>query len=284
MKHVLASIASALFAVAAMAYPKADVLVSYKYHHFGITVGGETVKEYNYTYILLANSTASKFYSPQSEYLDSLHSTPSGRALENQLMQIGVQKYITTGDDSAIPRYKGQLYVYKSVQDSTTTVYDTYGLGQVGKYTEPIADIVWEMGDSTKNILGYECQTAMADYHGRRWKVWFTSEIPLKDGPWKLCGLPGLILEAHEDSGQHSFSATGIERTDKEMIPVYMPERYDNIGRKEMLKEYRAYLLNGKIITGIIINSTPDGTTTGADPAKGEVHHEVDFLETDYRE
>ncbi len=284
MKQILTYLIVALFAMQAMAYPKANIKVSYNYHHIGITVGGESIKTHNYTYVLLANPTTSKFYSPQSEFLDSLHSTPSGRALEMQLMQIGMQKYLETKDDSAIPRYKGQLYVYKSVVDSMTTVYDTYGIEQAGKYSEPIADIKWEIHDSIKNVLGYECHMATADYHGRHWTVWFTPEIPIFDGPWKLCGLPGLILEAREEKGQYSFFATGIEQTDREITPVYSPERYDEISRKEMLKEYRAYLLNGKEITNALINDNPNGTVSKNNPVSEKTHYEIDLIETDYRE
>lgn len=57
-----------------------------------------------------------------------------------------------------------------------------------------------EIADSTKNILGYDCVMATAHYHGRDWTAWFTPDIPLPEGPWKLTGLPGLILEASEST------------------------------------------------------------------------------------
>ena len=71
------------------------------------------------------------------------------------------------------------------------------------------------------------------------WTVWFAPEIPLQEGPWKLCGLPGLILEACESSGQHSFTATGIELSKKEMTPVYLLSKYEKLERKELLKRQR---------------------------------------------
>ncbi len=66
------------------------------------------------------------------------------------------------------------------------------------------------MTDSVKNILGYDCFKAIAPYRGRRWTAWFAPEIPVQDGPWKLCGLPGLILEAYDTNHEYSFTATGL--------------------------------------------------------------------------
>ena len=73
--------------------------------------------------------------------------------------------------------------------------------------------MTWETGDSTKNILGYECIQAQTDYHGRHWTVWFTPEIPVHDGPWKFRGLPGLILEATTGDG------IGFLQTESSSLP-----------------------------------------------------------------
>ncbi|MBD5356784.1 MAG: GLPGLI family protein [Bacteroides sp.] len=50
------------------------------------------------------------------------------------------------------------------------------------------------MTDTTAFILGYECIMAEIDYHGHHWQAWFSPDIPVNDGPWKVCGLSGLIL------------------------------------------------------------------------------------------
>ena len=85
---------------------------------------------------------------------------------------------------------------------------------------------------------------AMADYHGRKWTAWFTPEIPVQAGPWKLAGLPGLILEADADNGVYSFVATGIQNTRRPIVPVYLAERYEKITRKDFLKSKRSFLDN----------------------------------------
>ncbi len=69
-----------------------------------------------------------------------------------------------------------------------------------------LPEIKWQLTDEVKNIGGYECQKATAKYGGRFYEAWFTSKIPSSDGPWKLTGLPGLILEARDTSGQINFT------------------------------------------------------------------------------
>lgn len=59
--------------------------------------------------------------------------------------------------------------------------------------------IDWQIKDDFKNILGYKCQLAEAEMvstTNRKFKVkaWFTTEIPVPEGPSIFKGLPGLIL------------------------------------------------------------------------------------------
>ncbi len=81
------------------------------------------------------------------------------------------------------------------------------------RYEEDWEKPQWEISDSTKEILGYECMMATADYRGRRWTAWFTPEIPVQEGPWKLCGLPGLILEASDNGNVYHFIANGLRQS-----------------------------------------------------------------------
>ena len=266
-------------------YPRAEIKVSYNYHHLALRNDGEVITR-DYDYLLLANTERSKYYNYNNEYIDSLESTPQGRKLHDQLITIGLEQYRKTGDSSAVPHKKGQIYVFKSLKDGITTVYDTYGLGEQGYYDEPITELEWTVGDSTKTVLGYECIMAQTNYHGRHWTVWFAPEIPLHDGPWKLCGLPGLILEAADLTGQHNFTATGIENSNQEMYPVYQPDQYDKMDRIDMLKAYATYRKNSDAYSRALIMDTPDGTKVEMDAPRQQKDNtqKIDFLETDYHE
>lgn len=66
------------------------------------------------------------------------------------------------------------------------------------------------VSDSTATIMGYTCQLAKASFKGRTWYAWYSEDIPINEGPWKLCGLPGLILRAYDQSKQYVFDAIGM--------------------------------------------------------------------------
>lgn len=258
-------------------YPKSDIKVSYNYHNVFLK-GSDNVNERDIPFLLLSNSEESKFYCKDTENKDSLQSTPEGKKLSRQMLTEAINQYMNTKNESLMSSvvYKTQLYVFKSFADNQFKVYDNTGLERAF-YVEPIDVIDWEISDSTKNILGYECFLAEADYHGRHWTAWFTPEIPIQNGPWKLQGLPGLILEASEPTGQHTFLATGIEKSTQEMLPVYNPKQYDKSNRIDMLKTMRNFMDNQNSIVKASID-----LDLGPDAPKTAEYKKFDFLETDY--
>ncbi len=260
-------------------YPHAEIKVGYTYHETFVR-GSDGIIHRDIPFILLANKELSKFYNTSTEFKDSLQSTPQGRAVEKQLFNYAAKRYMETKDRSVMDGvvYQTFLYIFRSAADNQMTVYDNAG-GQRGYYTEPLGKIQWAISDSTKTVLGYDCIMATANYHGRDWTAWFTPDIPLQEGPWKLTGLPGLILEASESTGQHGFVATGLESSNQEIVPIYPYQQYDKMSRVEMLRLLRNYRDHGSSI-----NTAATGIKFGSDHIRTGEETNIDFLETDYHE
>lgn len=107
-------------------------------------------------------------------------------------------------------------------------------------YEEAIPAPEWQLVEGDTTILTYACQKAVAHFRGRVWTAWYAPELAYDNGPWKLGGLPGLILKADEKDGIFSFTATGIEKADAENLK---PQNlhYTHCTRKEfttLLEDY----------------------------------------------
>ena len=100
--------------------------------------------------------------------------------------------------------------IVSSIKDHTLISQERFARDPV-LVKEQIPKIEWVLHKEMKQISGYTCQKATTRFRGRNYTVWFTTEIPSFFGPWKLSGLPGLILEYYDDTGQAYCIATNIE-------------------------------------------------------------------------
>lgn len=277
MKKTLTILTIFFAAAAAVAREKADIIVSYDVHTPDFEKGKS---EHIYHCTLLANCNVSKFYSPRVEHHDSLKSTPQGRDVYNNMIMAA----ILGGDTQAVPGSDESQYIMKN-KDATMTVYETHRENKY-RYEESPMDWKWQIADSTKVILGYECIKATTNFHGRDWTVWFSPEIPLQTGPWKLCGLPGMIMEAWCDGNQYGFYATGIEKTNKSIKGVYLSKDYEKITREDFLRIKRKYIDNPMGNLKSQHGSTPvlfiGSNGSVSQSIEYLPRNEVDFIETDY--
>jgi GLPGLI family protein len=82
----------------------------------------------------------------------------------------------------------------------------------------------WQLQDGDSVVCEYPCHKAVTTFRGRTWTVWYTLDIPYSDGPWKFCGLPGLVLHAYDSKGYFRFNCIGIEKGDGHEIKMKMPK------------------------------------------------------------
>ena len=194
--------------------------------------------------ILQIGKEVSKCYSYYTFQCDSLRRTPDGAKVWSELFRRATEKDGIYGD---FPHVRMSTYVYKNYPTGQMTITDRISL-QDYCYVDSLHTQTWTMGDSTREVLGYTCQQATADFRGRRWTAWFTTDIPISDGPWKLGGLPGLILKAYDERQQHVFTAVGLERVKDEPIIFNQQDgrnrRFEPTNRLEFLRMERRFLMD----------------------------------------
>ena len=120
----------------------------------------------------------------------------------------------------------------------------------------------WQLQDGDSIVCGYPCHKATTTFRGRTWTAWYTLDLPYSDGPWKFCGLPGLVLYAYDSEDKFRFNCIGIEKGDGHeikmktpksgVIDTYMPERVAEI----MMLEYWDRSAHLSQITGLVAKVT----------------------------
>ena len=78
-------------------------------------------------------------------------------------------------------------------------------------YNEPMVKKDWNLEPGDTTIVGYKCKKATCNFRGRKWIAWYTLDIPISEGPWKIDGLPGMILKAIDSLNQFSFECFQIK-------------------------------------------------------------------------
>lgn len=104
---------------------------------------------------------------------------------------------------------------YKIFRDAATTEMTcTTDAPDNFYYKEDAPRLPWNISaKDTMTVCGYVCKKATAVFAGRTWIAWFSDELPISGGPWKLSGLPGLILSAYDSDDYFRFSCIGMEQT-----------------------------------------------------------------------
>lgn len=81
---------------------------------------------------------------------------------------------------------------------------------------EDAPKIAWKLTKDTASFSGVHCKKATAHFKGRNWIAWYAPELPFQSGPWKLNGLPGLIVEAYDEKKEVQFQFAGIDNVKEE--------------------------------------------------------------------
>lgn len=101
--------------------------------------------------------------------------------------------------------------------------------------------IVWRLEETFKSILGYNCQKASGNYRGRDYIAYFTTDIPIQNGPHTFDNLPGLVLEVHSTDNVVSFKAINVKTTSEKIFNPFSEENKTYISWEEFMIGYKNY-------------------------------------------
>ncbi len=100
--------------------------------------------------------------------------------------------------------------VTKTYPEFVTTLHAKVG---VDRYAVTDArPMQWNILPQEEKVGQWQAQKATTEAFGRKWIAWFSTDIPLQDGPYKFRGLPGLIVKLQDDTGSHVFELKASQK------------------------------------------------------------------------
>ncbi len=189
-------------------------------------------------------------------------------------------KYITKGNTTVFIQGDPEgLPVFMNLKEHFLYYKTTYGLSE-GTFIlkEELPDIQWQIQSGTKKIERFNCIKAVGEFGGRIYDVWFTPDIPVRLGPYKLWGLPGLILEAKSRDGRVSYEFKSYESPASDEVKIKKP----NIGQEVSWEEFQAHIINRLLKAESL--STDQYTITNNDPdPNSEIEYNKYTIISDYK-
>ena len=100
------------------------------------------------------------------------------------------------------------------------------------QFTEDCPPQEWQLHPEQQEVLGHLCQRATCHWRGRDFEAWFAPDIPVRRGPWRFNGLPGLILKVYDVDHFYTFEAVSVKNsTDPIMLYDF---KYNETTRKKL--------------------------------------------------
>jgi len=221
--------------------PIDDVQFIVQYETKMITDTLNPEKKIEESMVLKVGTTSSSYYSYTRYLTDSLFG--------EQLKKGGNVRIEKKNEENmGIVTYQ----IYKNYPAGKVTTLDRLAMNRF-RCEEENEMPAWELLPDTATILSYSCQKAVCRFKGREYEAWFTPEIPRNEGPWKLYGLPGLILKASDSQGHYTFECTGLTNNDEKLM--FGADGFESISRKNLNRIYERYAADP---IGYVTSSSPN--------------------------
>lgn len=234
----------------------------------GTAATGDSTKISTNHFLLYCGGTKSLFFSYDYMLSDSVF-TANRNA--------GNPSYAGYTGNLGIP-----LRIYKNFAATTVEMWDKIGM-EWFKMEENTPDFKWQIADERKDIEGYRVQKATCRFRGRNYEAWFAADVPVADGPWKFCGLPGLIFEVYDIPCQYHYRLTGIRKKNNTIKPLDVncidikPKKFYATQRR-FIENPMLYLSNLYSTPAKVID--PDGNPIDPETLSNEMKY--DFQEKEF--
>ena len=200
----------------------AQIIVHYKFTHLRDTLNKD--KPLNENMILLVGRNASWYKSYDRKQRED-------QMRKNMMAQLGMGGNINvpTASTALGPNVEYLQFPNENKFFVKERLFNSY----IVEEATPV--INWKVTADTTTLKGLKCQKATALFKGRNYTAWFCPDMPYRVGPWKLNGLPGLIVEAFDSKKEVVFTFDGLEKTDPTQVTASASNSPVSIGGRTVV-------------------------------------------------
>ncbi|WP_158544371.1 GLPGLI family protein [Pedobacter miscanthi] len=154
-------------------------------------------------------------------------------------------------------------FLYKDFSKKKILLSDYIGTNKI-LLTDTLNNFKWKILKEKRKIGTLNCKKAETEFRGRLYEAWYTEDISIQNGPWKFCGLPGLILMVKDTKSDFVYELTGIDLNAKfENKVIGIPVAYEK-DKAVTYKEFRILYkkkLEDYFKLSKVEQTTPEGIT-----------------------
>ncbi|WP_282629530.1 GLPGLI family protein [Empedobacter sedimenti] len=168
-------------------------------------------QNYHVIYSQKINFDNLNFEHVNAKYYDLYANNKESLYIENKELKDSIKLKKVDGEVNLTkPRNKTQnIYYFYNGKDFYINDYvnneDNYLVRDIFQHN-------WKIENETKMILNQKCQKATTTFRGRNYTAWFSTKIKYPFGPWKMNGLPGLVLEVNDNQNFFRIDAVKISK------------------------------------------------------------------------
>ena len=193
----------------------AQILVHYKFTHVSDT--NNRAHPYTENMVLFVGKASSSYKSYDTQLQNELYRKQFQEQLNNSAGgNFRLDRKITGSGTEYYQFINNRKLVRKEV------LVDPYIINDV------LPAINWHISSNTANFGELHCQKATCHFKGRDYIAWFCPDLPVRVGPWKLNGLPGVIVDAYDTKKDVVFAFDHVE---KAVLGAHMQQVKDRHGR-----------------------------------------------------
>ena len=146
-------------------------------------------------------------------------------------------------DDDSYSWRKELFFLKRDFENNTMTDALSH-LGKNYLIEDEIQPIEWKIQNDLKEVAGHICMKAFTEDTLKNQKIvaWFAQDIPIKAGPDRYSGLPGMILEVDINDGAMTITANRIDlkklTTELDLPKKIKSKKIKSAEYQDLMKKY----------------------------------------------